>query len=181
MEVKGTLLREYAELIKANPDRDWKQWLTDEDWEIVNGPIVPSSWYPFSTYQNATFAAFKELAGSNLDLAYGSGRTIMQNLLGVYGSVVVEGDPVESCKRLAGLRDVFMRGEFGAEVSEHGEGHLVYHWSPVKDYRDEEGIRAYAYHLAGSVTELTERAGGGNVGCEIKSTGREYWFEITWE
>ena len=181
MEVKGSLLLSYVELIKANDDRDWQRWLTDDDRAIIDGLILSSAWYPYSTYRNISHALFKELAASNLDIAYDSGKNIMRNLVGVYQSLVVEGDPVRTLRGLASLKGVFMRGDYGAEVSEHSDGRLVYHWSPVEDEENEEAIKAYAYHLAGSVVELTEQTGAQNVDCKINSTGREYWIEIKWD
>lgn len=46
MEVKGTLLVDYVKAIKGNKDREWDKWLEPEDWELIEGNVLPSQWYP---------------------------------------------------------------------------------------------------------------------------------------
>jgi len=72
--VKGTLLLDYVCMIRANKDKDWQKYLKPEDWEIINGRILPSLWYPYETFERAGMATFYVLGGGNFDAVRAWGK-----------------------------------------------------------------------------------------------------------
>ncbi len=90
-------------------------------WEIINGQVLPSVWYPYGTFQRIGFAVFKEIAGSNMDTVRAFGRNMAKGVLQVYKSIAMQGDPAASLERLANLRRTFMdAGE--SRIKEKGPG-----------------------------------------------------------
>ena len=80
MKVKGTLIIDYVRIIRANRERSWDRWLAKEDWEIIDGQVLPSNWYPYESFRRIGFAVFKEIANSDLNVAQQFGRLTIRNL-----------------------------------------------------------------------------------------------------
>ena len=62
MQVKGTMITDYVKLVRSNPDKDWGRYLEDGDWEIINGQVLSSAWYPYEFFRRLGYAVFKEIA-----------------------------------------------------------------------------------------------------------------------
>jgi hypothetical protein len=80
-QVKGTLLMETVRMMRANKDRNFNQYLQEKDLEVISKRILPSNWYPLDTYERATFAIFKEVAGGKLDVAQAWGKFVGEDLI----------------------------------------------------------------------------------------------------
>jgi hypothetical protein len=180
--VKGTLLLDYVRMIRANKDKDWRKYLTPEDWEIINGRILPSLWYPYETFKRGGMAAFYLLGGGNLDAVRAWGKISMEYLTkGVYKSIVADPDPVMALERF-----VIMRRQFfnfvAMEFEKIGEKHvkIILAGAP-----DDSSIDAYGAQLAGGLERLVELTGGKNP--HIKYINRpsagesNTEFDISWD
>ena len=73
-KVKGTMLIDQVRMIRGNKDKDWRNYLTSEDWAIVKGMVMPASWYPVETYKRCGRDVFKVFAGGNTDIVRLSGK-----------------------------------------------------------------------------------------------------------
>jgi len=181
-KVKGSILLDYIRMVKGNKDKDWDKYLTPEDWEIVNGRVLPSVWYSFETFQRCGLAAFHLLADGNIDIVRAWGRISMEQFTkGVYKSVIADPDPMKALDRFVRLRIQFF--DFAElELEKVGEKHAKIRVAAV---RDEEGNEPYCAQLMGGFERLVELAGGANPKITIESKqwegapGTE--FNITWE
>ncbi len=104
MEVKGTLLLHWVKAIRANRDKDWSDSLTAEDWELIDGRILPSNWYPFEQWVRIGSALFKVAGNRDLNLTRVFGLDWMKNFLEVYKNILVDGDPAASITKFGQLR-----------------------------------------------------------------------------
>lgn len=181
MKVKGTLILDYVKIIRANRDRNWEQYLTAEDWEIINGQVLASSWYPYDCFRRTGQAVFKEIAGSNLDVTRAFGKTMMKELLQIYKNIVIPGDVVGSLKRHSALRRSFVDDDSGIEVLESGED-----WArslmrvPAPD-RGAEYAHAFCHQVAGNLEQIIEEAGGKDPKTTIRPSGEGYEIKISWK
>lgn len=181
-QVKGTMLLDYIRMIKSSPDKDWKKYLLPEDWEVVNGRVLPSMWYSFDTFQRCGMAAFYIIAGGNLDTVRAWGKISFGYLLeNIYKSIVKDSDPLKAIERF-----IIMRGQFfnfaAFAFEKIDEKHaLVKLTMGTKD----PGIEPYSMQLAGGFERLVELCGGRNAKVELKD---KEWkgaantvFDIKWE
>jgi len=181
-KVKGSLLLDYVRMIRANKDKDWGKYLEPQDWEIINGRVLPSLWYPLSTFRRAGLATFNLLANGNMEMVRAWGRISLEQLVkGLYKSIVAEPDPVKALERF-----VLMRRQFynflSMEMKPVDDKHvkLLLAFGP-----EEPGHEPYRAQLQGGVERLLELTGGKNP--EINFSGVEWngasatEFDITWE
>jgi len=180
MQVKGTLLMDYVKIVRANKDRKWDRWLAAEDWEIINGQVLPSNWYPYENFRRIGFAVFKEIADSNLETVRSFGRFSMRRLLEIYKNVLSPGDPVASARNLAKLRRTFMRGEQETRVAEAGPGWLRYEVSTGAE-EDHEHSLAFVHQMAGNLEEIAAQTGGKNVTAQVAEEGKVFNILVRWE
>jgi len=181
MRVKGTLLLDYIKMVRANKDGPWDDYLTPEDWEIINGQILSSQWYPYESFRRIAFAAFKIIAKSDLNTSRAFGRFTLKNLLKVYKTIVQPGDPVGSAKKLAALRRTFVEGDIDTRVGEHGDDWLVYKFTYPVGEDDQEHFEAFTHQMAGNLEELVEQAGGRNVVIDMEIGKESSSIHVKWE
>jgi len=104
-KVKGSLLLEIARLIRTNKDKDWKKYLTEEDFAIINGRVLASSWYPMETYERAGWAIFQEIGGGKLEMARTWGRFVAEDVVNrYYPNLVRERDMMLALERFKLIR-----------------------------------------------------------------------------
>lgn len=181
-KVKGSILLDYVRMIRANKDKDWNKYLKPEDWDIINGRILPSMWYPLDTFQRAGLAAFHILGGGKLDLVRAWGRISMEQLVkGIYKSIIMDADPIKAIDKFVLLRKQFYN--FSAlEMKAIGDKHLNV-W--IEYGAKEDGAEPYCAQLKGGFERLVELTGGKNpkVSTGIKKhDGRDgIEFDLTWE
>ena len=104
-KVKGSLLLEIARLIRANKDRNWDKYLTEQDKEIIFSKVLASSWYPLETYERAGYAIFMEIGQGKLENAYLWGRFVGEDIIKKFYSRLAEDqDPLSALKRFTIFR-----------------------------------------------------------------------------
>lgn len=181
MRVKGTLVLDYVRIIRANRGQDWSKYLTPEDWQIIDGQVLSSQWYPYDSFRRIAYAVFKVIAKGNLKTAETFGRFTIKNMLKVYKNMLVPGDPAASVEKLARLRSMFFDGGVDSRMIEHGKGWLRYEIIVSAQEEDPERLEAFCHQVAGNLIELVEQSGGKNIMADIslKSGGGE--IKVTWE
>jgi hypothetical protein len=181
MQVKGTVIMDYVRIVRENPDRDWKRYLKDEDWEIINGDVLPSVWYPYEFFHRLGYAMFKEMAQSNLEAVRLFGKMNIRNTLQVYKGVLVPRDPVASAENFANLRRNFIRADADTRMTEHGDKWLKYLVVAPSIDRDAESLRAFCYQIAGNLEGLVEDCGLQPAGIEVNSDDARGEIIVRWK
>jgi len=181
-KVKGSILMDYVRMIRANKDREWDKYLTDEDWEIINDRVLPSVWYPLETFRRAGLAAFYELGAGDLDKVRAWGRISLEQLVkGIYKTVISEPDPMKALERFVLLRQQFFNFA-DMRFEKLGDKHAKI-WIAYEP--EEKGAEPYAAQLEGTFQRMVEIAGGVNVKTAVSpgewegNKGME--FDIIWE
>lgn len=181
MKVKGTWILNYVKIIRANKDRDWDKYLKPEDWEIINGRVLPSQWYPYESFRRFGLAAFKEVAGSDLETVRGFGRLVLDDLVKVYKQIPTQGDPHTSVKKFVAFRENFFQDVDGyTRVVDEGENWLDYKIMMNESDIKHEAAEPFACQLAGSLEALVEKVGGKDVKAEITRQDDGFLIHVTW-
>jgi hypothetical protein len=183
MRVKGTWVLDYARIIRATKDRNWDKYLKPEDWDIINGKVLPSNWYPYDFFLRAAWATFQEVGQGDLEMARSFGKFTLQNMLKVYKTLVVPGNPAASVEKLASLRRNFFEGGIGTEIPGKGPDWLTYRIPRPGQGEDMEEFKAFSYQLAGNIEELAKQAGARDLKVEfdIKEEGADItlkWSDV---
>jgi len=93
-KAKGVLLVDHVRMIRGAKDPRLVQGLPPEDREIVGSHILASSWYPYGTYARTLDVLFRDIGGSDPEVARDMGRLMASRLLaGPYAMYVKAGDP----------------------------------------------------------------------------------------
>ncbi len=167
-KVKGTLLLEIARLIRANKDRNWDRYLTEEDKEIIFSRILPSNWYPMETYERAGYAIFQEIGGGKLENARAWGRFVGEDIVKNFYHNLEGQDPISALKRFAIFRQQWFqfdeRDFKGIEVRQTGPKE-----AEVKIQSDHPSphFEAYTHQVIGTFERLIELNQGKDVRIEI--------------
>jgi hypothetical protein len=181
-KVKGTVLLDQVRMIRGNRDKDWNQYLKPEDWQIINGRILPSVWYPLELYQRCGWAVFKLIAGGNLDLVRAYGRIRGKELFGdIYKAVILSQDPEKALERY-NIISTQMYNFLKIKSEKVGEKHLQV---TISYDRNDQTYEVHIYQVWGQFEQLLEMAGGKNV--KVALIAREWKgdpntiFDIRWE
>ncbi len=181
-KVKGSMLLDQVRMIRANKDKDWDKYLKPEDWEIINGRILPSMWYPLEIFQRCGLGVFNLVAGGNLDIVRARGRARGKELFGeIYKSLVADPDPLKALDRF-----VLIQGQIFSWSTLEFEKIDDKHAKMSSSYdSDDPSNKPYCYQLMGYLDQLVEMAGGKNARIELTA---KQWegdpatiFDITWE
>ena len=181
MKIKGTMIIDHVRLIRANKDKDYGEYLTDEDWEIINGKVLPSNWYPYESFRRIAYASFMVIGQADPENARTFGRFAMRNMVKVYKTLLVPGDPVASVEKLAALRRTFYDGDIGTQLKEKGENWLIYEIKAPKEETDRKRWEAYTWHLSGNLEELVEQSGGKDVQSSRDFKGETAEIKVAWK
>jgi len=155
--------------------------LKPEDWEIINGQILPSAWYPYENGRRIGFAVFKEIAQSNLETVRSFGRFSGKNFLEVYANVLVKGDPGASVEKLSVLNRTFSDGGSEISVIEKTPNSLTYKLIFPPEEKEDKFMEAYCFKLMGTIEEIVAQAGGNNIKTTHKRTEEGYEIFLKWE
>ncbi len=182
MRVKGTWVVNFVKVIRANKDKNFKKWLTDEDWAIIDAHILPSSWYSYESFLRMGHAIYKEVAGSDRDMTRLFGRLMMTDHLKIYKTIRVDGDPAASVTKFTNLKKSFF-GDIDSfmEVTDQGPNYTSCKLSMTARDMARETSDAFSFLLAGNLEELVEQAGGKNVETVTKREQRGYQTQVKWE
>lgn len=179
--VKGTMLIDYARMIRANKDLEWNKYLESEDWEIVNKTLLSSSWYPFNFFNRCANASFQILGKGKLELARSDGRRLAKRLFETtYKFVVNSKDPARALKQFV----VTYGNMFNFSVLKYenvGPCHVKIHFNHDGLKKD---TLPYMHQLIGMLETLVQMTDGRNV--KVSITDKivqgvlECVFDITW-
>jgi len=181
-KVKGTMVMDQVRLIRMNKDKDWSEYIKPEDWEIINGRILPSVWYPLELYWRLGWAAFNVLAKGNLDLVRLRGIAHGKELFGnIYKNLVFDKNPMKALERFV-ITYSSLFNFSTLKFEKVGEKHAqVHHEWDAKDPTEPP----YCHELMGILDVLVEMTGGKNAKIKLKA---KQWegapftiFDITWE
>jgi hypothetical protein len=162
-KVKGTMLLDFARMIRGNKNIPWEKYLTKEDLEIVMGGVYAADWYPLETYRRCGLAAFKEIAHENLEIVRQFGRVSMKNMIeNTYKMLGQCDDVFESFNKLNKINRIFANFA-GPEFEKTGDNSVR---MIVVGAEDEEGIEPMCYMAIGFADHIIERYGGKNIQIE---------------
>jgi len=184
-KVKVTLLIDYIRMIRANSDKDWNKYLKPEDWEVVNGRILPSVLYPFGTFQRCGMATFYLIAEKDLNLVKLFGRVSGEQMFkNVYRTVEQAPDPVSALERFIMIRNQLDNFEmFKLELEKVDEKHIKLHSNSFDP--KEWGAEQFTWQMMGVFERLIELTGGKNPKIDIISKewegAPETISDWTWE
>ncbi len=181
LKVKGSLLVDYIRMIRANSELAWDEYLSKEDFDILEGRILPSSWYSFETFQRTGLAVYQLLAKGDLQAVWAWGRISIEQLAKIYKQIVVPGDPLSGVKKFMILRGQFFNFEPIA-LEELGSKHVQI---KVENESGFAGMEPFTYQLAGGMERLIEMCDGHDVVVEIVKQSwkgdSETLIEARWE
>jgi hypothetical protein len=180
--VKGTMLINFARMIRSNKNLNWNRYLKPEDWEIVNTLVLPSKWYPFETYLRCAMASFQLLGNGKLETARLSGQLMGKNLFETtYRSIITTKDPLQGLKKFV-LTYVSFFNFSSLKFDKIEEKHVQIH----NNYdTGKEAIVPYCHQLMGVFDSLIEITGGQNHKIWLSAKQWEgaptTTFDITWQ
>ncbi len=179
--VKGTLFVDYVRMIKSRKDVDWSKYLTPEDLEYLKQRVLPSTWYPFETYERLGMAIFHEITGGQMEMVRMWGRMSTDLLIRIYKNMIVEGEPAESARKFNIVRAGFFDFS-GFRIESLSPKNLVL---SIEFSTEKLAAEAQAYQTLGYLERLLELSGATDI--EHKFT-KQIWegdpatvIELTWE
>ncbi|MCP4676088.1 MAG: hypothetical protein GY854_11395 [Deltaproteobacteria bacterium] len=181
--VKGTLFVDYVRMLKSRKDIDWSKYLNEEDMKFLDEHerIMPSSWYPFDTFERFGLGVLQEIGGGHYESARMWGRMSTDLLLKVYKNMIESGDPAYSVQKF----DIVRAGFFDfpgvkAEILSESLLHMTVRFSTDKVIG-----KAQAYQALGAVERLLELAGAEKIEHtfhkSVWENDPETLIEMTWE
>jgi hypothetical protein len=183
-KVKGVMLIDLVRIVRANKELPWDEYLTKDEMDLIQGKIMPSTWYPFEVFEHIGYAVFMLEGGQDVKNSWNFGRfTIEDTFQKVYSNVLFkEKDPLSVIKRFVTLRKQFFRYEDPGFESMNMESlgdnkvRIIIRTSfASKPRKVAEDIKSYsgklsasfANQLAGSFQRLLEIAGARDIKVEV--------------
>jgi hypothetical protein len=158
--VKGTLFREYVQMIRNSKTVEWSNYLNPEELVYINQLILSSQWYPMQTYQRMGAAIFKEIAKGNLQSARLWGKMSMDGLAGLYkDTLVVKNSPIETLEKFRIINLRFFDFE-GFAITIIDDKHVSI---KIDAGFGTLAAEAYSHQMLGSFERLMELSGAREV------------------
>jgi len=182
-QVKGTLFVDYVRMVKSRKDVDWSKYLNEQDMKILDelGRVLPSSWYPFDTFERMGIGAFHEIGGGDLEAIRRWGQVSTDQLVKVYKGLVQPGDPIGSAEKF----NVFRAGFFsfpGVELELFPDDNKIKLY--VFFSQNEQAAEAQAFQAFGAIERLIDLAGARDIKhtfvARIWDGAPKTILEITW-
>ena len=182
MEVKGTWITDYVRMIRASKDKDWNQYLTPDDWDIINGKVLSSSWYPYESFLRIGKAVFREIARKNLEVSRAFGKMFADNIANVYKNIVIPGEPAASISKVYALQGTFFRDIPSIIVPMlHEKNRTVVKINVTSREREFSEPEAFAHQFRGMMERLLEKVGVKKYESEVRTVDDGYEVELRWE
>jgi hypothetical protein len=182
MEVKGTWITDYVRMIRAAKDKPWDQYLTPEDWKIVNSKVLSSVWYPYESFNRIGKAVFREIAQGNLAVSRTFGKMFAENLAAVYKTVLVPGDPASTISKVYALQGTFFR-DIPSLIAPavHEPKRTVVRISVTRLERELGEPEAFAYQFLGMLEQLADKVGARKCQSAVRKVEGGYEIDLSWE
>lgn len=178
--VKGSLFVYFVKAIRANKTGAYDSYLTDLDRQVLQGQILPSSWYPFETYKRCFRAVATVEVQNNKVLIRGWGREFCDEImLSIYKRVLTDTTPMQSLHRYVSLFTMFY--DFGElEIEARGANRAVL---TIRDF-DPDFEELYQL-IHGWIERSLELTGARDVKVMLLTSSRhsapETQFDLTWK
>jgi len=183
VKFKGTFIVDLVRIIRSQKNIDWSKYLKPEDFEIVEGLILPSNWYPSDSYWRLSQAVTTEVAKMQLDMVFEFGRLNAKSSLKVYKRWLVQGDPLaslENCSKLMNSFYDFEGTEHKNNIIENGPGWIKLTVYDFPDIIIPEMRVPYFYGMAGYYQEIAEVAGGKTIKNTLLDKGNCFEMTFSW-
>ncbi|HOX47481.1 MAG TPA: hypothetical protein PK668_28055 [Myxococcota bacterium] len=180
-KVKGAMILDLVKMIRKSPGRGWEMYLTPADMQIVNGRVIPLSWYPLGVMQRCGLAVFKELAGGDLETVRQAGKARgLELFAGTYRGIFEKTDCLGALDSYVVIHNtMFSFPSLRLERLGRGRARLHHDY----DARDPANV-PYCHQLLGTLDALLEVTGGREA--MIVMSARQWEgapatvFELTW-
>lgn len=180
VSVKGTILLDLVKQVRAAKDSDWGDYLTPEDWEIINGEIMASAWYHDDFFYRVSLAVYKVIGESKMDACFAYGNLLAYNMADVYKNIIVQGDPATSIERFIVRRRSFFKGEYADAERNSFEKHparVTCRLYMDNKIRGQEVAAVMMYSILGAMHEIAKITGGHNV--QSSMDDQHDYFDLT--
>jgi hypothetical protein len=180
---KGSMFTDLIKLIKAVPGADWNRYLKAEDWEIINGLCLPTTWYPIESYMRMGYAAFQLISGGDVARVRVFGLAAMKELWeGPYKPFLDRHDPFEAVQKFLDLRRaVFNFSKM--EMERKSGSSLRVRISELGNF--DNGIELFLTLTGVHFLELVRLNGGESPTLETSREGRAHdpvlIFDLKWQ
>ena len=185
ISVKGTILTDLVKIVRKERQLPWDQYLTPSDWDIINGEILATMWYPGDFFYRLSYAVYKVVGQSDLNVCFAFGKIAVHNMIEIYKNIIVPGEPAVSMERFITRRKSFFKGDYSsAETGQlkNGHGWLTFLYTNAEpSVKGGEVAGVIAHSVAGALTELAGLTGGRNVSSRIAQKGEYFEINIKWE
>ncbi len=183
--VKGSVLTDLVKIVRKERQLPWDEHLTAEDWDIINGEILASAWYPGDFFYRLSYAVYRVVGQSDLEICFAFGKIAAHNLIEIYKNILVPGDPAVSMERFITRRKSFFRGDYSTDETgqlKNGNGWLTYLYTNAQPgVKGGEVAGVIAHTVAGALYELAGLTGGRNVSSNVSQKGDFFEINIRWE
>lgn len=170
MKIKGIFLKDYVKIVKDTPDLDWKSWLTEEDWEIVNGMVYATTWYPVETMGRIGRGIFEMRSNRNYEVVRMHGRArATESFDEITFKLLLKNDPASSLRAYAGIARRYV-DELEVTFLDSGPDRARVGFFPVDSAPAWDLFREIQ---AGTLERLVELNGGKNPRASFASETRE--------
>jgi hypothetical protein len=181
LRIKGNFLKDYVKLVNDTPELEWEKYLTDEDWEIVRGIVIPTSWYPVETMAHIGRGIFDMRSKNNYEVVRLHGRTRVTEVFDEgTQKFLLRGDPIDALRAYTYIAVRYV-DELNIELVDSGPDFADVVFYPVDDAPAWDLFREIQ---AGTLEQLVELNSGGNARVEFTPDtrdGREACImKVTW-
>lgn len=162
--VKGSLFVHFVKTVRANKQGVYDAYLTEEDHRLIEGRVLPSSWYPFETYKRFFQAVAREEVRDDPVRIQRWGREFCEEImLSIYKRMLTDTTPMQTLRRYSSMFSMFY--DFGTlELEELGPREAVL---AIRDFDpDFEELYQLIY---GWVARSLELSGGRDVVIEFRA------------
>jgi len=181
-KVKGSIILDLVKVFHQAKHLPWNRYLTAQDLELVQGTVLPSTWYPLDTYQHLGLAVYELLGQGKPENARTWGRESLGRLIrGVYKNALLKGDPLEAIKGFIALRKTLIDfGEFALNPIGPGQVEFI-----IYEVHEIPGLELFSHMFAGNMERLVAENGGKDVAVEFADGNRNNRpvriFQIRWQ
>jgi hypothetical protein len=182
IRIRGIFLQDYIKIVQSTPELEWDRFLTEADWEVVRGTILPTAWYPADTMAHIGRGIFEMRSKGNYAVVRLHGRARATDAYDeATRKFLIKGDPNFSLLAFVSIVGRVIEGvTVKLEQSGHKEAWVSFF--PVDNVPAWDLFREIQ---AGTLEALVELNGGKNARSEFLSEtrdGREACLvQVAWE
>ncbi|MFP4040345.1 MAG: hypothetical protein ACLFS7_07375 [Desulfosudaceae bacterium] len=183
LQVKGTILVDLVKQVRAERSLNWDDYLTPADWDLVDGDVMASSWYPDDFFYRLSLAVFKVIGQSDFEACLAYGRLTAGNMAEIYKNIIVPGEPAITIERFMTRRKSF----FSTDYKDSEKNQVIKKKGGVDAYtvvdekiRGQDVADVIMYSVLGVMHELAVISGERRVTSDLVNLGDHYHLRINW-